>query len=296
VHDFEPQVGPKEIRFPVLSPELAIDAARRGAVDDLVLFEFPSGTDLGSFGFNKLVQPLWATWAIGLNLKSPKLQNRDLRCALLRNYRSENFVSQVEPSHLVAKGMVPFGAAGYLSLDWPPEEVRNQGKGNPIPIELFIPEELPNFPSVQQFLLRYNPASGLAAFVLRKAPFRWIIDRLSTLDMPAFLLSFNAELPAARFFLESLHSQASGNLFGLKDRVIDKVVEDTRSAEFSAAFLSQRYGDFHSRLRDICVAAPLMQVKHEAWVRSCVEGVRLSPVSEGYFLIRGVRSRCNRKH
>jgi hypothetical protein len=173
------------------------------------------------------------------------------------------------------------------SIQSPPTRQRAQR-----PVDLFIPEEINRRELIVQFLSDKQSAKSQARFKVKLAPFRWIIENLNTPRVPAFLLSVNAELPTKRFFVEAMHSRSAGNLFGLRETEIDRLIQGTRDSRLSDVTLSNLYRDFNSRLRKLCIAAPLMQVKHGAWFRSCAKGVQPSPVSEGYFLIRSVVNSC----
>jgi len=119
-----------------------------------------------------------------------------------------------------------------------------------------------------------------------------MIERLGKPEMPAFLLSINAELPTPRFFIDSLHSRSPGNLFNLQNPRIDQIIESTRDPELSPAFVSEKIQELQTELSRSCAAQPLMQVVHRPWHRACVTNIEPSPVSEAYFSLRHVENTC----
>jgi hypothetical protein len=282
-----------EIRLPIVSPDDAVELAKRGAVDDLLLFDL-SHRNLAPMGFKQFSYPLWAVWMIGLNHSIKAVHGESARCMAIQGFQSEKFVHEVMPDHLIARGILPGISSPKIAAEMPRPESRERLRGGSrrTQLDLYVPEELAEKDRILAFLDRYNNSESPVIFRPRTAPFRWMIEHLAKPEMPAFLLSFNAELPTLRFFIDSLHSQSPGNLFNLRNSRIDQIIESTRDPTLSPAFVSEKIRELEAELNRSCAAKPLMQVVHRPWYRSCVTNIEPSPVSEAYFSLRRAENSC----
>lgn len=290
-------VSPKvdKIELKVFEMDELLQAAKDGRVDDMILN--PSSAELSDEinGGRWLSEKMWATWAIAMDRRSQHLDSAEIRKQILMSLTSNEFL-KIFPGNLEAFGIQSFGMPGYLEnsqklpgLQKLAATKHTQKAHTKINIDIHLPKELPKLIDVEKWI--ENKKLDCCVLHPVKTPFIKIIEQVGKGGFGAYLISFNPEYPDPSFLVRALSSKSKSNYLGLKNKKIDELIaqisltDDTLERARLSTLINQVIMSEFSLV-------PLMHVVHRAWIRNCASGISLSPVSEGYFSLRGVENKC----
>jgi len=259
-------------------------------IDDTIILASPT-PQVFSEHDNWISLDMWATWAIGFDLRNKKVSDTQLRLHLAKALTSKSFVKNIFPSQQVAHGLIPNGMFGNLTGEniMPDLKPLNQQEA----LEIIVPNEIPNSEQISRWIIENASNAKIKVHVAAMA-FPEMISALGTGKMPSFLLSFNAEYPSPYFYLNALTTKGRSNFFGVDVNELEQAIGSISDTQDTQA-LASRMKKMNSYLLQRGVVIPLMHVKHHAWHKDCVEGIKYSPVSEGYFSLREVENKCPQK-
>lgn len=281
----------KELHFVTCDPGCTLDQMiKDNQIDDAVIDSSPK--KIKRTGNDKWVSiPMWATWAIGFDVRNHKVFDKSIRLEMARALSSEKFIEEVYPFQSQAFGIIPFGIPGYLKHSLGFEFTKRTTLGNQanVNVDLYIPSEIPNKNEIIQWLGRHTSNLDFQVNIIDLS-FSQMIELLGKGKMSSFLLSFNAEFPSPHFFVDAFISSGTSNFYGVKQDVVLDLMK-MRDGDQEIDSLKR----LNSYLVSEAYVIPLMHVVHNAWMRDCVTGIKFSPVSEGYFSFRGVKNSCSKK-
>lgn len=284
---YGPQPKTEYLNFQVGDDEQARKLILSSKVDDTIVLASPA---IQRYFENDhwISVDMWATWAIGFDLRNKKAGNKQLRLALGATLSSKSFVDELFSAQQYAYGLIPNGMPGNLQnrveISSTPTQMHTES------FELFVPNEAQNSVAIAAWIKRQSLRSNITLQVVIK-PFSEMIELLGRGIMPAFLLSFNAEYPSPYFYMNALTSSGRSNFFGVDPKALVReigAIGDTQDNQEIAA----RMKKLNIYLIENAIVIPLMHVKHHAWFKDCVNGIKFNPISEGYFSLREVVNTC----
>lgn len=239
--------------------------------------------------------PMWATWAIGFDTRNVAVKSKTVRQRLAKLLTSKSFIENIFPGQQEAFGLIPNGMPGSLNttIVVSDSKAKQPNLQNLKAIEILIPKEAPNAELIKKWITAQLPHSGVPTVAVL-ANFSQMIEKLGTGKMAAFLLSFNAEYPSPYFYVNSLLSKGPSNFFGIDPAIVNRIIFNANDPDEPSIFAQKlRYLNSFMVLDSYLI--PLMHVRHNAWMRSCVSDIEFSPISEAYFSFRGVKNTCRQQ-
>ncbi len=286
-HYWGPRPGVDLVRFQLMSESDALRAARAGAIDDMLVYS-PDIASLGELRSEVKLHRIWATWVIGFDQRVAPLDQINLRRKLVARISSKDWISRFYPEQTQAFGLIPIGMPG--AIDSVPEIKSTENDEKFPTIVLTIPDSLGRAREIARYIEDRVP--GVRT---QLKPFDWMMANYANGRMGAFLVSINAEYPDVSFIVRALRSNADGNFLGIKSDRLDALIESALF-EPDARIRSDYYSQVNRFLADNAATVNLMHVRQVIWMRSCVAGVKLSPVSEGHHDIRRLVNRCRNEN
>lgn len=279
------QSGPPRIEFEVQSEASAIAGARAGRFDDLVVFS-PAAHEIDIPGGEWVWKQTWATWAIGFDQRVAPFNRYEVRRAIIERLQSKDWISRFYPDQREAYGLIPLGMPGALESRDLSVKRRHLKRPDFGGAKIYIPDVLENRSRLANWV--EASVSGLRVMAV---PFDWMMANYAKGKMGGFLVSINAEYPDPGFLIRSLHSSSDSNFLGIRNPVLDRLIVSALNEE-DPEKRAKRFRDVNQFLRNEAVSVNLMHVRQPVWIRNCVKGLVLSPVSEGYHSYREVKNEC----
>ena len=277
----------ERVRFKMMSESEALRAARAGAIDDMLLYS-PTPDSLGLLRNEMKLHRIWATWVIGFDQRVSPLDQVELRRRLVGRISSKDWISKFYPEQTEAFGLIPIGMPGAVDSATDNKFTSVDEKFPELVIT--IPDSLGRATEIARYIEGRMP--GVRT---QLKPFDWMMANYANGRMGAFLVSINAEYPDVSFIVRALKSNSDGNFLGIKNDQLDKLIEHALS-DSDAKMRSEYFAKVNRFLSENAATVNLMHVRQVIWMRSCVSGVKLSPVSEGHHDIRRLVNRCKNEN
>lgn len=283
----------EKIIFRKMNDFEVIHSVKLGELDDTgLVFNSKKRVDFKEGSW--LEKRIWSTWIIGFNQRNNSVKDEKVRACLFDAIKSEKFIHDLYPEQKIAYGLFSFGTPGFI------QKFENKATKCPsfprkkVNIVLQIPSEIENSKEIKKWIenaiFSQNKKIG---FQINIVPFKKIISTYASTNSVAFLLGINQEYADTNFLVRSLKSNSGSNFLGINSVELDNLIKNSENEQDSKI-----RSELHKKINTFLISQysfiPLMHINHFFWHKSCVSGIKLSPISEGYFNYRNVRNTCER--
>lgn len=276
----------KKIILKVVKSEEANVELALGILDDIIIFPSQLGESKSS-DLSFKVQYMWATWAIIFDQRVLPFNRKEIRKQIASQLTTDEF-QKIFPGNSKAFGIQARGMPGFLEESVGKVDTKSH-YNKKIKLNINIPAEVEKANEIVKWINEKKFDCCFIHAIL--VPFEKIMGGYAKGKMGSTLISLNAEYADPTFLMKSLKSNSSNNFLGVKSKAYDDLIEKIDSSEDTAE-KSEVIKKLNTKLMSDAALIPLMHVNHKALFRSCVSGITLSPLSEGYFSLRNVINTC----
>ncbi len=225
---------------------------------------------------------------LGLNVRTPPLDDLRVRQAIARALDREAIVALSPETRRLALGILPPGLPAYSpqpkTLPFDPEEARRllaaaghpEGKGLP-PIAFYTTGRSPAARQIQQRLVEDLRRVGI---IVEPREVEWVelAQRIEQGQAPLFSLGWIADLPDPDSFLRTLFETGGvGNYFRFSDRQVDASLA-RGAAELNPVERARIYREAERRILECVPIVPLYYPVGLVATRAELRGVEPSPM------------------
>jgi peptide/nickel transport system substrate-binding protein len=257
----------------------ALIEAKKGKIHDLTTFPLSGNEDILKQGHD-LPTLVSATWIIGLNSKLVPFNNIKIRQAFKASVDVESFRLKFHADSKKATNYIPVGFPGHLAE-----------KDLPLPNkEILIPKHPPikiAFPSVlaKEKEMREHLQSNLRkkGWDVTFVPMEWdkLMEGYNQKSLQGFVLSMNMDYPDTEFLIRNFESNNPDNFSGLKDKLIDSLIQKARHTE-DRLERAEIYTQLAKKIEELAVTVNLFYPRIHYWINDCVKNLKPNILAEYY--------------
>lgn len=277
----------KKIKLLALDQSSAMKKALFGNVHDLSSFPLSGMEDVFKEG-QDISTVIADTWIIGFNSRVAPFNNLKVRKAFKASIDNEAFRQKFYPNAAKANGYIPQGFPGHIT-----EEVKGTSSEVPnhSPIIITIPKELDKANEIAEFFESDLKRKGWK-IKMKLMPWDEMMKRYEEKTLQSFLVAMNVDYPDTEFLLNNFASNNPDNFSGIKDNIIDSLLEKARGLQ-DRIKRYEVYKKLAARVNDLALTANLFHSRPHYWIHKCVRDFKPNLLAVAYIDYREVRFDSN---
>lgn len=280
-HGATPKI--KKLLLLALDQSSAMEKAVSGNVHDLSSFPL-SGMENVFMDGQDISTVIADTWIIGFNSRLAPFNKIEVRKAFKASIDNEAFRQRFYPNAAKANGYIPQGFPGHVDKEVTANSIEVP---NHSPITITIPKELDKADEIAKFF-----ESGLKrkGWKIKTKLMSWgeMMKGYEEKTLQSFLVAMNVDYPDTEFLLNNFASNNPDNFSGIKDNMIDSLLEKARGLQ-DRIKRYEVYKKLAARVNDLALTANLFHSRPHYWIHKCVRDFKPNLLAVAYIDYRYVR-------
>lgn len=279
-HGTAPKI--RKLSLLALDQGSAMKKALTGNVHDLSSFPLSGMEDVFKKG-QDISTVIADTWIIGFNSRKAPFNNLKVRKAFKASIDNEAFRNKFYPNAAKANGYIPEGFPGHISTKVEKNTFKVPSHS---PITITIPKELDKAKEIAKFFESDLKRKGWKIKTILM-PWGEMMKRYEEKTLKSFLVAMNVDYPDTEFLLNNFASNNPDNFSGIKDKVIDSLLEKARGLQ-DRIKRYEVYNKLAARVNDLALTANLFHSRPHYWIHKCVRDFKPNLLAVAYIDYRKV--------
>lgn len=279
-HGATPKI--KKLLLLALDQSSAMEKAVSGNVHDLSSFPlsgmenvFKDGQDISTV--------IADTWIIGFNSRITPFNNIKVRRAFKASIDNEAFRLKFYPNAAKASGYIPQGFPGHVAKEVIANSIEVPNHSH---ITITIPKELDRANEIAKFFESELKRKGWK-IKTKLMPWAEMMKGYEEKTLQSFLVAMNVDYPDTEFLLNNFASNNPDNFSGIKDNMIDSLLEKARGLQ-DRIKRYEVYKKLAARVNDLALTANLFHSRPHYWIHKCVRDFKPNLLAVAYIDYRNV--------